>query len=622
MCDCQRRSPLQQYAEGGRTRVPKKGVDAATEQGGRDAFEILRGFFGAPSQASVMRPGEVDAYGAGETAGLAASVADLIPAKGAASLLPIALGGVIKRKGGNWISLENAIKNMQHGVDPSAPDHLEGYLEIARRESPELVPQYEAGLARAVRQLAIDKWLAGPLAKYVKNQLATPEDPVRLLAEQGIHHRNDGFASPVSLRASKQREKAGFPVTGLGKSQSAQDWEAAADQAILVDSADSLRQMPSVLGRNPWMSNLAPETPVYAVDSLGLKQSLGFDHVVDELQNAMDPASGLPHRLRISPEQLGQYGMEKAVRRVHDINEWRAAQKSAADAELANRATVVREYSDNNPKGLRWVELKAADPDAFEQSMSHLKGREWDDAMAKFRTDRVEELKRQLKYEGDTMGHCVGGYCDDVLNGNSRIFSLRDAKGEPHVTIEVEGNPPVSGNEVMSMFGDRGREIWDAYVENIHQYPTVREFMRDQYPDEARQFFAPRIKQIKGKANLKPIPEYIPFVQDFIRKSPVNEEWSRVGDLRNTDLRDMRGLYGAEYPSGLPRYMTLEEQRKFNIDYPNVGTRISRDLDSSEWEPDGGYAEGGLVDAGVDDPVAFALQWQRKIDALNGYKRT
>lgn len=34
------------------------------------------------------------------------------------------------------------------------------------------------------------------------------------------------------------------------------------------------------------------------------------------------------------------------------------------------------------------------------------------------------------------------------------------------------------------------------------------------------------------------------------------------------------------------------------------------------------YAEGGLVDAGVDDPVAFALQWQRKIDALNGYKRT
>ena len=35
------------------------------------------------------------------------------------------------------------------------------------------------------------------------------------------------------------------------------------------------------------------------------------------------------------------------------------------------------------------------------------------------------------------MGHCVGGYCDDVASGQSNIYSLRDAKGKPSVTIET-----------------------------------------------------------------------------------------------------------------------------------------------------------------------------------------
>ena len=54
------------------------------------------------------------------------------------------------------------------------------------------------------------------------------------------------------------------------------------------------------------------------------------------------------------------------------------------------------------------------------------------------KADASKYLGDALKYEGDTMGHCVGGYCPDVLEGHSRIFSLRDAKGEPHVTVETK----------------------------------------------------------------------------------------------------------------------------------------------------------------------------------------
>ena len=35
------------------------------------------------------------------------------------------------------------------------------------------------------------------------------------------------------------------------------------------------------------------------------------------------------------------------------------------------------------------------------------------------------------------MGHCVGGYKDDVENGYLDVLSLRDPKGDPHVTTGI-----------------------------------------------------------------------------------------------------------------------------------------------------------------------------------------
>ena len=48
------------------------------------------------------------------------------------------------------------------------------------------------------------------------------------------------------------------------------------------------------------------------------------------------------------------------------------------------------------------------------------------------------ELKKpeQLTFEGEKMSNCVGGYCDKVEKGNSRIFSLRNAEGTPKITAE------------------------------------------------------------------------------------------------------------------------------------------------------------------------------------------
>lgn len=97
-CNC---GGLQAYAEGGRTRVPTRStrfIDPEAESSrGRSVLEALRGYAGAPSQASVMYPGTQRGYESGELAGMAEM---LIPgaamAKGA---LGAALAGVIKPRG-------------------------------------------------------------------------------------------------------------------------------------------------------------------------------------------------------------------------------------------------------------------------------------------------------------------------------------------------------------------------------------------------------------------------------------------------------------------------------------------------------------------------------------------
>lgn len=80
-----------------------------------------------------------------------------------------------------------------------------------------------------------------------------------------------------------------------------------------------------------------------------------------------------------------------------------------------------------------------------------------------------------------------------MASGQSNIYSLRDAKGKPSVTIETTGPFDTQGYDV----------------------------------DEL-----PSILQIKGKNNAAPPPEALPYIQDFIRSG----KWSEVQDAGNTGL--------------------------------------------------------------------------------------
>lgn len=358
------------------------------------------------------------------------------------------------------------------------------------------------------------------------------------------------------------------------------EYEAAMQEATKIFQQSNAGKT-EMLEANPWVSKLDPEERLYT----GYFGDLGFDHIIDVLRE--DVRAG-----RIRPEQLSKVSMDQAVRRTYEYDIEMAKKMNQAATASMEGFPVHKEY----PEGYKWIELAQPKmPDVIPEgwTMKEPKG----GVMRAFRPDPVDPqfqttvlgtdlpdlikniykrhpdtpgnpnaaLEQALKYEGDTMGHCVGGYCPDVVSGRSRIYSLRDPKGMPHVTIET--NPMMNYERQaaeMKRAGATGEEI-AAFFENP---PHV-------------------IRQIKGKQNAAPVAAYLPYVQDFVRSG----NWSDVGDLFNTGLRDIEKTphlkkwlqeQGVEHP----RYLTEKEYGAHEADFL-----------LNKLKPEEGMKDGGEVKA-------------------------
>jgi hypothetical protein len=215
----------------------------------------------------------------------------------------------------------------------------------------------------------------------------------------------------------------------------------------------------------------------------------------------------------------------------------------------------------------------------------------------------IKALEDALKYEGETMGHCVGGYCPDVVSGQSRIYSLRDKKGQPHVTIEVQPRPIQTWDDVTAAVGkEQAAKLWQEFDEiggnNMSDVGAGFDmFIRNKGIEPAQE-----IVQIKGKANRAPKEEYLPAVQDFIRSG----KWSNVGDLQNTGLIGYKGEYRLPeeflYRTDEGGWEPLVDVAKRSFpDSPEKQRSFYRGASQLENDimlkpQDEGFAEGGLVD--------------------------
>ena len=74
--------------------------------------------------------------------------------------------------------------------------------------------------------------------------------------------------------------------------------------------------------------------------------------------------------------------------------------------------------------------------------------------------------ENDLLVEGNRMNHCVGDYCRQVQSGSTEIYSLRDPKNEPHVTIEIDPEY----NEIIQILGNSNTEPAEEYKVYIRQW--------------------------------------------------------------------------------------------------------------------------------------------------------
>ncbi len=295
---------------------------------------------------------------------------------------------------------------------------------------------------------------------------------------------------------------------------------------------------------------------------------------------------------------LEQYDLVRAVKETARWDAEMAKKMEKAEKEATDSLPVYKDYGD----GFKWVEVRSKGPAELPKDNPVVKGeggkyypkdipvpKDGYATPEEARAAGLEALARKetekaLQHEGDSMGHCVGGYCDYVESGDSKIYSLRDAKGKSHVTVEVR---PAGQNRP-------------------RQFGSLKDIITGHDQD---------IVQIKGKQNRAPVAAYLPYVQDFVKGG----KWGEVGDLSNAGLLPHIQKGGSSTPYtykpagprpdeiGLPSgYYTKAELHEA---YTKAGAELDERLNSRQELEEARAAEAkfkGGKQAGSVDPKLLA----------------
>jgi hypothetical protein len=528
--------------------------------------------------APLAGPAARGAKGVGRMAGSAVNDAML------AGKLPASPAFVVKPANGNFLSgdrlgVDYALKPLRTetagGTDPA-----ETLRQMQDRWTPEIVsrlsPNLQETVARSFQDLehdiVLNNWVDRNLSNYVKKQMATPEDPVRKLAEEGVTHMppdaiNQGLWESDLL--SVKRRSEGFPENGMGKSETAKSWENLADEAIQL-TAPSV-QTEQALAANPWLSKLDPNQTVYRARKDDIA-NLRFDHIMDVLRE--DVTTG-----RIRPEQLQKLSMEQAVRRTYEYDQEMLAKMNAANAARREGLPVYKEY----PEKFRWIQLNKPGSFAAESdAMGH--------SVRGYEPPRGHPDWVEASGDSGSSGYGLGGW-EAIKSGRAKVYSLVDEKGAPHTTIEVapQHYNIVSARKVAEREGLAGPEFGERVQELMSGVGNVEQ----------------RIAQIKGKTNMGPKDEYLPYVQDFV----TSGKWSSVGDPQNAGMRHYNDVFNVEEQRAIEaagerfpdhEYLTGDDIQRLHNSINPEGKRLKYDLkgnivsDEAVLPPDG-MAHGGVV---------------------------
>lgn len=514
------------------------------------------------------------------------------------------------------------------------------------------------------RQGAAATWAQKQLANYLKRDLGAPTDPLLQVEQElpNLHFGADGLAGmplkaedTLDMQTWRDLQDVPYRKTVYDREKGGKFGRRYVEALNSLEDHDALTGGPGATPLTPWGAysgaQLHPTTPTGYVSDLthGLtdgetlpedvfrvakeegfdvpawlekappdtkiwslvaptEDSLGFNHVLDYFEAAQNAARNVAYRggadalradlagygprdmqefrralelhdagLSLTPEQIGKTSVADAVRKTAAWNDLLAqGMGGPTNPDLMRGWQALKEYPD---EGMQWVEFGSAADDEAQTA-----------------------LRAGLNAEGAAMGHCVGGYCDDVQRRGTKIYSLRDKNGNPHVTIETRpdkglqktfelGDPDefnALAEPAMAELQRRDPALYDKWDEMMQEGYGIQEQLRwlQQAAPDIYRSLAPTptptesIIQIKGKKNAAPVEEDLPFVQDFVK----SRQWGRVGDLSNTGLipvdptSDMAKWYAAQGQPA-PQYLSQDE--------------LTATLARMRGEP--GYAHGGSV---------------------------
>jgi hypothetical protein len=497
----------------------------------------------------------------------------------------MAMTNVIKPKGGNWLNngVENSLASLNKYGAPTAEDkawvvkhRADWEAKPPSEERTRALRAIDDDIATNSRNEALNNWVNRNLTNYVKKEMATSEDPVRKLAEQGVTH------FPVAedprywaRKGETARENLGG--TQMGQSNAAQQWENRTDAMISKDTAqehqDMMHLSPGLYSnKDEWIKKLPPETPLFSKNDRAFSTlDLGFDHIMDVLREDLQAG-------RIRPEQLNKVSMEQAVRRTYEYDQELAAKMNASRAAAREGLPTYKEY----PEGYKWIELNK--PGSFAQeseAMGH--------SVRGYEPPQGHPDWTEGSGDSGSSGYGHGGW-EAIKSGKAKVYSLIDPKGAPHATVEVK-HPREISDELRYKHKDKINDrMSDYFMDNpdaTHEeaMQSVLAGMKNDFP--------PSITQIKGKQNRAPNEEYLPYVQDFVKSG----NWSDVGDLGNTGLRDIEKKSELKkYLEGkgakFQRFVPEEEYKKYEDDF--LMDRLYP-KDDARYAPPEGMKRGGKV---------------------------
>ena len=555
----------------------------------------------------------------------------------------------VKPKGGNWQPAGGRRDSVTMSVSPLKrnPEVISGDLinraageDLWSKMVDENVYHYPASWLQENRpdvlnklmgedRAALNKWLDNKLEKYIRNDMGTPDDPIRLAHEEGYSHIPGNAAEELGAwlpdDTVKMRREAGYPEEGFAvkkhadagypedmeaNTRKAELWETIADMEITSKPAGVYQEklhvaknFPSIVGEdkatinlmaaNPWLGKLDRRTPIYKIDRpMDLNENLGFGHMADEIQNMLDPESGLPAALRLTPQQLDKVTMKQMVEKVDAVNKWRSEEASKAELGdmMGNLTATARleipdaQLSFVKEPGMKWIDIPAT-TDASAMKLCTTIGRQ--------------------------AGWCTQGegLAKRYGSGDNSLTTLIDAEGRPHAQAMVSAPQKYISEKDTAPFMAQAEEEAKRLPNGYTSSDVNKIAMRMAYDSSPKDII--ELKPVENAFNserareyTKRDPDYKNKITDSVLDFLKSGSWGDVKDLHHYDIID------AKNPSAIRKFINDNYGGDFGMVDANTiqkdfmknynGERFIKaeqfsDLVSDYIPKADGYKEGGSV---------------------------